>query len=53
MLGAFTLLALLGVLGGGLHEGYSKPELFVIFGSVAVALYYLSHVLGWLKNRPK
>lgn len=53
MLGAFTLLALLGVLGGGLHEGYSEPELFVIFGSVGVALCYLSNVLGWLNNRPK
>ena len=51
MVAAFTLLALLGVLGGTMHEGYSKSELFVIFGSLAVAVYYLSQVLGWWKKR--
>ena len=52
MLGSFTLLAFFGVLGGTMHQGYSKSELFVIFGSLAVALYYFFQVLGWLKNRP-
>jgi hypothetical protein len=53
MLVSFTLLAFVGVLGGAMHEGYSKSELFAIFGSLAVALYYLFQVLGWLKNRPR
>ncbi len=53
MLAAFTLLALLGVLGGAMHDGYSKSELFVISGSLAVALYYLSQVWGWRKNRTR
>ena len=45
MLGAFALLAFFGVLGGSMHDGYSQPELFVIFASLAIALYYLSQVL--------
>lgn len=54
MLGCFALLALLGVIGGSMHrDGYSKSELFVIFGSLAVALYYLSQVLGWWKKRTR
>ena len=53
MLGSFTLLAFFGVLGGTMHEGYSKLELFVIFGSLAVASYYLFQVLGSLRNRPR
>lgn len=44
MLGAFTLLAFLGALGGSMHDGYSKSEVFVIFASLAVALYYLCEV---------
>lgn len=54
MLGCFALLAFLGVLGGSMHrDGYSKSELFVIFGSLAVALYYLSQVLGWWKKHAR
>jgi hypothetical protein len=53
MFGAFVLLALLAATGGIMHEGYSKSELFVIFCSLAVALYYLSQIFGWCKKRPK
>jgi hypothetical protein len=50
MFGAFALLAFLAALGGTMHEGYSKSELFVIFCSLAVSLYYLSQIFDWRKN---
>jgi hypothetical protein len=53
MFGAFALLAFIGALGGSMHDGYSKSELFVIFCSLAVALYYLSQIFGWWKRRPR
>jgi hypothetical protein len=53
ILGAVALLGFLAALGGITHEGYSKSELFVIFGSLAVALYYVSQILGWRKKRPR
>jgi hypothetical protein len=53
MLSCFALLAFIGALGGSMHDGYSKSELFVIFCSLAVALYYLSQVLGWWKKHAR
>jgi hypothetical protein len=53
MLGCFALLAFLAALCGSMHDGYSKSELFVSFGSLAVALYYLSQVLGWRKKHAR
>lgn len=53
MFGAFALLAFLAALGGIMHEGYSKSELFVIFCSLAVAVYYLSQIFGWWKRRTR
>jgi hypothetical protein len=43
----------LAALGGSMHEGYSKSELFVVFAPLAVALHYLSQVLGWWKKLPR
>jgi hypothetical protein len=53
MFGVFVLLACLGALGGTMHEGYSKSELFVIFCSLAVALFYLSQIIGCRKKCPQ
>lgn len=53
MFGAFALLAFIGALGGSMHEGYSTSEVFVIFCSLAVALFYLSQIFGCWKKRPK
>jgi len=54
MFGAFALLAFLAAFGGSLHSGgYIKSELFVIFCSLAVAVYYLSRIFDWSKRRPK
>jgi hypothetical protein len=50
MFGAFALLAFIAGLSGSMHDGYSKSELFVLFCSLAVALYYLSQILGWWKK---
>ena len=47
-----SVLAFLGSLSGMMHEAYSKSELFVIFCSLALALYYLSQIFGWFKKRP-
>jgi hypothetical protein len=53
MFGAFVFLAFLGVLGGSLHNGYDKSELFVIFCSLALALYYLSRIIDWRRKHSK
>jgi hypothetical protein len=53
LFGAFALLAFVATLSGGMHGGYSKSELFVIFCSLGVALYYLSQIFGWWKKRPR
>jgi hypothetical protein len=53
MFGAFVLLAFLASFSGSMHDGYSKSEVFVIFCSLAVALYYLSQIFDWWNKHPR
>jgi hypothetical protein len=47
LFGLFTVLAVFGVLNCGLNARCDKSELFVIFGSAAIAVYSLSRIFGW------